>query len=146
MSNYSHKHYNAAKHLLRYIKGTISHGIIYGNSDDNVPIFCSFTDSDWAMSEGEKSVSGYVILCGGRSITWSSKRQTIVTLSSCEAEYIACTHCACQVVWLRLLFDELGFLQLQPTLLYCDNRVVTTTGIIFLRAMPYKQRVYCPDL
>ena len=122
MSNYGRKHYDAAKHLLRYIKGTISHGIIYGNSDDNVPIFRSFTDSDWAMSEGRKSVSGYVILCGGGPITWSSKQQTIVALSSCEAEYIACTHCARQVVWLRSLFDELGFPQLQPTLLYCDNQ------------------------
>ena len=122
MSNYGCKHYNAAKHLLRYIKGTTSHGIVYGNSDNTTPIFHSFTDLDWAMLEGWKSVSGYVILCGGRPITWSSKQQTIVALSSCEAEYIACTHCAHQVVWLRSLFGELGFPQKLPTLLYCDNQ------------------------
>jgi len=115
-------YYEAAKHLLRYLKGTKSRGIIYGNSDDISPIFRSFTDSDWAMSEGRKSISGYVILCGGGPITWSSKQQTIVALSSCEAEYISCTHCARQIIWLRNLFHELGFPQDVPTLLYCDNQ------------------------
>jgi hypothetical protein len=122
MSNYGRQHYDAAKQLLRYIKGTISRGIIYGDSDNSTPIFHSFTDSDWAMSEGRKSISGYVVLCGGGPITWSSKQQTIVALSSCEAEYIACTHCAREIIWLRSLFDELGFSQAFPTILYCDNQ------------------------
>ena len=74
------------------------------------------------MSEGRKSISGYVIVCGGGPLTWSSKQQTIVALSSCEAEYIACAHCARQIVWLRSLFEELGFVQSDPTLLRCDNQ------------------------
>lgn len=122
MSNYGKQHYEAAKHLLRYLQGTKSRGIIYGNSDDMSPVFRSFTDSDWAMSDGRKSISGYVILCGGGPITWSSKQQTIVALSSCEAEYISCMHCARQIIWLRTLFHELGFTQDIPTLLYCDNQ------------------------
>jgi hypothetical protein len=122
MSNYGSKHFEAAKHLLRYLQGTRSRGVIYGDTQNSSPSFHCFTDSDWAMSEGRKSISGYVIVCGGGPLTWSSKQQTIVALSSCEAEYIACAHCARQIVWLRSLFEELGFAQSDPTLLRCDNQ------------------------
>ena len=122
MSNYGTRHFDAAKHLLRYLQGTRSRGIIYGNSPNPYPIFKSFADSDWAMSEGRKSVSGFLIECGNGPLNWSSKQQVVVALSSCEAEYLACSHCARQVIWLRSLFDELGFPQLHPTTLYCDNQ------------------------
>jgi hypothetical protein len=104
-----------------YLKGTMSRGIIYGNHSDSLPIFHSYCDSDWAISERRKSVSGYVILCGGGLISWSSKQQGIVTLFTCEDEYIACTHCARQVIWLCSLFSELGFPQAKSTLLNCNN-------------------------
>ena len=122
MSNYGQKHFEAAKHLLRYLQGTRSRGIIYGNIDSTVPVFRAFADSDWAMSESRKSVSGFIIECANGPLSWSSKQQAIVALSSCEAEYISCTHCARQVIWLRSLFHELGFPQTQPTTLYCDNQ------------------------
>jgi hypothetical protein len=122
MSNYGPKHFEAAKHLLRYLQGTRSRGITYGNSPNPYPIFTSFTDSDWAMSEGRKSVSGFIIECGNAPLTWSSKQQVVVALSSCEAEYLACSHCARQIIWLWSLFEELGFPQLNPTPLYCDNQ------------------------
>jgi hypothetical protein len=73
------------------------------------------------MSERRKSISGYVVMCGGGPISWSSKQQGIVALSTCEAEYVACTHCARQVIWLRSLFSELGFPQLGASILNCDN-------------------------
>ena len=122
MSNYGPKHYEAAKHLLRYLQGTRGRGIIYGNEPDPYPIFRSFADSDWAMSDNRKSVSGFIIECGNGPISWSSKQQVVVALSSCEAEYIACSHCARQILWLRSLFDELGFPQTHPSPLYCDNQ------------------------
>jgi Reverse transcriptase (RNA-dependent DNA polymerase) len=122
MSNYGKRHYDAAKHLLRYLNGTRSRGIIYGDVENLTPIFRSFTDSDWAMSDNRKSISGYLIECGGGPITWSSKQQAIIALSSCEAEYISCAHCARQIIWLRTLFDELGYPQTQPSDLYCDNQ------------------------
>lgn len=122
MSNYGAKHFEAAKHLLRYLQGTRARGIIYGNSPCPTPIFRSFADSDWAMSECRKSVSGYIVECANGPLTWSSKQQVVVALSSCEAEYLACSHCARQVLWLRSLFHELGFSQNQATPLYCDNQ------------------------
>jgi hypothetical protein len=90
------------------------------------PIFRSFSDSDWGMSEGRKSVSGYVIECGGAPIAWSSKQQAIVALSSCEAEYLACTHCTRQIIWFRSLFHELEFPQTRSSTLYCDNQGTVT--------------------
>lgn len=122
MSNYGTKHFEAAKHLLRYLQGMRGRGVIYGNSPNPYPIFKSFADSDWAMSKGRKSVSGFVVKCGNGPLTWSSKQQVVVALSSCEAEYIACSHCACQVLWLHSLFEELGYPQTNSTPLFCDNQ------------------------
>jgi hypothetical protein len=122
MSNFGKQHIAAAKHLLRYLQGTRYRGIIYGDTDNTATIFRSFTDSDWAMSDGRKSVSGFVVECGGGPISWSSKQQVVVALSSCEAEYISCTHCARQIIWLRSLFDELGFPQTDSSILFCDNQ------------------------
>jgi hypothetical protein len=122
MSNYGPRHFDAAKHLLRYLQGTRSRGIIYGNTPSTFPLFRAFADSDWAMSEGRRSVSGFIVECAGAPIAWSSKQQAIVALSSCEAEYLASAHCAREVVWLRSLFNELGFRQDRPTTLFCDNK------------------------
>src|SRR5258708_8848961 len=122
MSNYGTKHFEAAKHLVRYIQGTRASGINYGNEPNPFPIFKAFADSDWAMSENRKSISGFVIECGNGPLTWSSKQQVVVTLSSCEAEYIACSHCARQILWLRSLFNEISFPQRNPTPLFCDNQ------------------------
>jgi hypothetical protein len=122
MSNYGSKHYEAAKHLLRYLQGTRSLGIVYGNTPNPYPIFKCFTDSDWGMSQNRKSISGYVIECANGPISWSSKQQVVVALSSCEAEYLACSHCARQIIWLRSLFQELLFPQQNATPLYCDNQ------------------------
>jgi hypothetical protein len=122
MSNYGKEHYAAAKRLLRYLQGTRSRGIVYGNAPDVSPIFRAFADSDWAASENRKSISGYIIQCGGGPIAWSSKQQLTVAASSCEAEYVACAHCAREVIWLRALFGELGFTQTDASSLLCDNK------------------------
>jgi hypothetical protein len=122
MSNYGQKHYEAAKHLLHYLQRTGSRGITYGKSPNPLPIFTAFADSDWAMSGNRKSVSGYLIECRNGPLTWSSKQQVVIALSSYEAKYLACSHCAQQIIWLGSLFDEIGFTQLNPTPLYCDNQ------------------------
>jgi hypothetical protein len=122
MSNFGPLHCKAAKHLLRYLRRTRARGIIYGDIANHTPIFRSFADSDWGMSDSRKSVSGYLVECGGGPIAWSSKQQAIVALSSCEAEYLACSHCARQIIWLRALFHKLGFPQDHASILYCDNQ------------------------
>jgi hypothetical protein len=69
MSNYRIKHFEAVKHLLCYLQGMQAQGLTYGNLPINFPLFKAFTNSDWAMSEGHKSVSGFLVKCSGGIIT-----------------------------------------------------------------------------
>ncbi|CAJ2639943.1 unnamed protein product [Trifolium pratense] len=92
-------HLQGAKRILRYIKGTLTEGIFYGSNSDVKLV--GYTDSDWAGDlETRKSTSGYAFHLGTGAISWSSKKQPVVALSTAEAEYIAATSCATQTVWL----------------------------------------------
>src|SRR6266571_7653812 len=66
--------------------------------------------------------TGYVFLLDGGAISWSSRKQEIVTLSTAEAEYVAATHAAKEAIWLRKLLAELFPYLLTPTPLHCDNQ------------------------
>ena len=81
MSNYGQPHFDAAKHLLRYLQGTRSCGIIYGDATQQTPLFRAFSDADWGMCETRRSILGYIVKCGGGPISWSSKQQPLVALS-----------------------------------------------------------------
>lgn len=120
MSDPSNLHFCAAKRILRYIKGTKNFGINYAKEEN-----CSligYTDSDWAGSvDDRKSTSGYIFCLGTKVITWSSKKQNTVALSSAEAEYISATSAACEAVWLRRILADLQQVQKSPTIIYCDN-------------------------
>jgi hypothetical protein len=83
----------------------------------------SFVDADWASDVNNcKSTSGFVFMLGGAVVSWSSKKQTSVALSSTEAEYIAAAHATKEVVWLRRLLIELGLDLDSPTVLHVDNQ------------------------
>nr|GEW91104.1 copia-type polyprotein [Tanacetum cinerariifolium] len=120
MSKPTDSHLVAAKRVLRYLQGTLDYGIWYrrgGKGEMEV-----FTDSDFAGDWNDrKSTSGYLVLWDGAAITWSSKKQSVVALSSTEAEYVAAAACACQVVWLRGILEELGLQQTEGTVIKCDN-------------------------
>jgi hypothetical protein len=103
-----------------------SYTAMSGNKPNPYPIFKSFADFNWAMSKNRKSISGFMVKCGNGPLTWSSKQQVIIALLSCEAEYITCSHCAHQILWLHSLFQEIGFLQQHPTPLYCNNQGTVT--------------------
>eukprot|EP00253_Pinus_taeda_P030125 PITA_30125 len=113
-------HWQAAKRILRYVKGTKRFGILY------ITLECSdligYTDSNWAGSvDDRKSTSGYVFQMGSRAISWASKKQPIVALSTVEVEYVAATTVACQVVWMRRMLRSLCQEQAQATVIFCDN-------------------------
>ena len=81
------------------------------------------TDSDWAGdTDDRKSTSGYVFLVGDTAITWKSKKQSCVALSTAEAEYIALSQAAQEALWLRQLATDLQDEQQQPTVIYEDNQ------------------------
>jgi len=114
-------HLQAAKRILRYIKGTQSDGIFY-SCTNNVELV-GYTDSDWAGDiEKRKSTSGYVFHLGTGIFSWSSKKQQVVALSTAEAEYIAAGSTATQAVWLRRILSVLQHKQEGPTKILCDSK------------------------
>eukprot|EP00253_Pinus_taeda_P024150 PITA_24150 len=77
---------------------------------------------DWARSvDDRKSTSGYVFHMGSGAISWASKKQTIVALSTAEAEYVAATTVACQAIWMRRMLRSLCQEQAKGTMIFCDN-------------------------
>ena len=88
MAKPNNEHWSAAKRVLRYLKGTLDVGIVYRKSDNFELV--GYSDADWAgCVDSRKSTSGYVFMLGGNVISWTSKKQPGVALSTTEAEYIA---------------------------------------------------------
>jgi hypothetical protein len=113
-------HWKVGKRILRYVNGTRNFGISYSKTDEFELI--GYTDSDCVSSiDDRKSTSGYVFHFGNGVVSWSSKKQPIVSLSSTEAEYVAATSAACQAVWMRRVLKELENEQLEATKIFCDN-------------------------
>ena len=83
-----------------------------------------YTDADWAGYKADRrSTSGFVFSLGIGAISWSSKKQPIVTLSSTEAEYRGAVVATCEAVWLKRILKDLGVPIKDPTPLYCDNMI-----------------------
>jgi hypothetical protein len=83
-------HVAAVKRVLRYLKGTLNLGILYKCRADNELMMQGWTDSDYAGDHDDrKSTSGYIFTMGSSAISWSSKKQPIVTLSTTEAEFVS---------------------------------------------------------
>ena len=119
--NPTYLHWNAVKRLLRYINGTRNVGLKYF-PEDNIRLV-GFADSDWAgFTDSRKSTEGYVFsLCGG-AVSWKSKKETVVALSTCEAEYISICSATKEAVWLsRIVNDILGVKNTTPVPLHIEN-------------------------
>jgi len=116
-------HWKATRHLLRYLKGTMNHSLTFGPSTDHSELFKTYSDADHGGDKSTgKSTGAYVVKMGTGAISWRSKLQPMVTLSTTEAEYISAVAAGQEIVWLRNLFSELGY-QVQGTssTLFVDN-------------------------
>lgn len=113
-------HLEAAKMILRYIKGYLDYGLLYKKTN----AFClsGFTDADWAGNADDRhSTTGYCFSTGSAMVSWCSKKQSVVTLSSTEAEYVAATMTAQECMWLkRLVGDMMGKFEYVVEV-KCDN-------------------------
>lgn len=113
-------HWTAIKRILRYLKGSIDVGITYtANGDNTLRGYC---DSDYAGDiDSRRSTSGYIFMLNEGAISWSSKLQKTVALSTTEAEYIALAESTKQSLWLGQLLTDLGLVS-DPISIHCDNQ------------------------
>jgi hypothetical protein len=113
-------HWIAVKRIMRYLKGT-AHMKLAFRKQHGHRIY-GYTDADWAADMDErKSCTGYVFIRSGCAITWNSRRQQTVALSTTEAEYMALSAASQEAIWLKQLEDEF-FNSCKPVNIFCDNQ------------------------
>ena len=117
------EHWKAVKHIMRYISGTLQFGLLFARSES--PDCTGFSDSDWAGDiDDRKSTSGYLFRIGNATVSWGSKKQSCVALSTAEAEYMSLTLAAKEGIWLNRLLAELQLEKepSKPVVIFEDNQ------------------------
>jgi hypothetical protein len=114
-------HLVATKHVMRYLKGTLDCGLSYDGDHDFR--LSGYTDSDWAGSVSDrKSTLGCCLNLGSAMISWQSRKQSSIALNTAEAEYIVACSASCEAIWLRKLLTGLFDLEMEATMILCDNQ------------------------
>ena len=120
-ANPTQSHLTAAKRILRYLKGTIYRGLSYKKCADGNLI--GYSDADWAGDVDDRhSTSGNVFLLAKGAVSWLSKKQATVALSTAEAEYVALTTATQEAIWLRRLLTDVGKPLAEPVVINEDNQ------------------------
>ena len=119
--NPSIEHWKALMHVVGYVKNTLDFGLTYSRDADLFPH--AFVDADYGgCRDTRRSTSGYVFIMAGSPVTWSSKRQPTVTLSTVEAEYVAMSRCTQQMVWMQSWLDEVAIERTGPSFIRGDSK------------------------
>ena len=109
--------------VLRYLNGTKSHGLHYTRQSGSKLKIDIFSDSDWGTNvDDRRSISGFVVKVSGGPISWSSRTQKTVALSSCEAEFLALSEALKEALWLYQVFHELDLEYDDPITIHVDNQ------------------------
>lgn len=117
---YSGQHWKAAKRVLRYLKGTIDFGITYTKNTNALE---GFVDADWAgCPVDRRSYTGFVFNLSGAAVSWESRKQRTIALSSTEAEYMALSEAAREALYLQGFLSELKLSDSKRIKLMNDNR------------------------
>ena len=118
---YTNEHWTAAKRVLRYLKGTADHGILFQKTGK--PLH-GYADADWAScAVDRRSYSGFFFCLGGAAIAWEARKQRTIALSSVEAEYMAIGEATKEALYLRQMLNELKLpYSKTPTTIYNDNQ------------------------
>jgi hypothetical protein len=107
-------HLVATKHVMRYLKGTIDYGLNYDGDHDFT--LSGYTDADWSGSvSNRKSTSGCCFSLGSAMISWQNMKQSSISISTAEAEYIVACSASCEAIWLRKLLTGLFDLEMRKT-------------------------------
>jgi hypothetical protein len=114
-------HIVAAKHMMRYLKGTLDFGLYYTRDHDFR--LSGYTDSDGSGSVSDrKSTSGCRFSLSSSMISWYSRKQFSIAPSMAEAEYIVACSASCEAIWLQRLLTNLFDLEMEATMILCDNQ------------------------
>jgi hypothetical protein len=119
LENPSDIHWEHVKRVFRYLAGTKTHTLTYGNEHHEL---VGYTDADGSSQEHCHAISGFAFLIDGAAVSWASCKQELVTLSTAKAEYVAATHAAKESIWLRRLIEPFFEPSSTPTTLHCDNQ------------------------
>lgn len=116
-------HWTAVKHLLRYGQETKDLKLTY-SPVAGAPLFQTWVNADHITGDpdGGRSTTGYVTKIGTGAVSWSSKLQSIVALSTTEAEFVAAVRAGADAIWFRQFLKELGYNIDQPSILHIDNQ------------------------
>ena len=130
-------HWEAVKRIFSYLKGTAAYGITFGNKTAGGGALLAYSDADFAANlDDRRSTTGVLLMLNGGPVSWKSQRQSCVSLSTTESEYVAAAAAAKEVVWMRRLLQDIGRHQSKPTLLFCDNQ----SAIKLVRNPQFHQR------
>ncbi len=124
MTNPTTSHLTMAKHVLRYLKGTIDQCLTFKKSDESLNLI-GYCDADWANAQDRRSITGYSfqLSSGGPLISWKTRKQRTVALSTCEAEYMALSAATQEAKFLlQLLEDMTGSTSINSCTIHCDNQ------------------------
>lgn len=117
----SSTHVGAAKRILKYISGTLNRGILYGHSMGKIS-FDGYSDSDYVGDlDTRRSTTGFIFTVNGSAIKWCLRRQSSVSKSTTEAEYIAASEATSELIWLKRLLHEIVPNQFNKPTLYIDK-------------------------
>jgi hypothetical protein len=114
-----------AKRVLRYLSGTPTKGLTYTHAHThmNIVVVSAYSDADWGGDlVDRKSTTGYAVMINDNLVSWNSKKQQTVALSSAESEYMAVSEVMKELLWLRALLNEIGVPLATPSIIYVDNQ------------------------
>nr|XP_017239931.1 PREDICTED: uncharacterized mitochondrial protein AtMg00810-like [Daucus carota subsp. sativus] len=114
-------HFSAVLHILRYVKGSIFHGLHY--SFDSSLELHAYSDADWGGDPTTRcSTTGFCFFLGDSLISWRSKKQSLSSRSSAESEYRALADTTQELIWLRWLLEDMSVTHSPATSIYCDSK------------------------
>ncbi|XP_062703498.1 uncharacterized protein LOC134285956 [Aedes albopictus] len=115
------EHWKALKRVVRYLQGTKDFSLVYSRTK-NDPLI-GYADADWGSDVNDRrSTSGFCFKIFDNTVTWVTRKQSTVSLSSTEAEYVSLSQAACEAIWLRNLATEFGVDPDSPVVIFEDNQ------------------------
>ena len=123
LSNPGMAHWDAVKQIYHYLLSLKDLWLMYGGE---MKVLVEYADVDGSMAKDQCTISGYTFIVDGGAVSWSTKCQEIVSLSTTESEYIATTHTAKEVLWLCSLIMQVFSPLTQATTLFSDNQSAIT--------------------